>query len=185
MTSKGQMRRLTGRREGRTTSGALPPPYKETYKPDVIIGNPSCYPAYHLAEWLGVPFVSSFTMPWTPAKEFCMPLVSQFGSEKPGRWNRMTFSMVDNVMWLGLADLVNAWRVKHLCLPSISSLGAPLSAMYSGAHGPHINRDKRVPALYCYSQALQRDPEEWPEASLRAVGRHHAFALDPWDLRSA
>ncbi|PHH78163.1 hypothetical protein CDD82_3181 [Ophiocordyceps australis] len=124
---------------------------KEPFVADVIIANPPSFAHVHCAEALGVPVHLVFTFPYTPTMAFPHPLASiKKSNVDPGYTNFMSYPLVDMMIWQGLGDLVNNFRVKTLALDPISTLWAP-GATYR----------LHVPFTYLWSPALVPKPQDW------------------------
>ncbi|KAH9670945.1 sterol 3-beta-glucosyltransferase ugt80a2 [Citrus sinensis] len=102
------------------------------FKPDAIIANP---PAY---ESLKVPLHIIFTMPWTPTSEFPHPLSRV---KQPVAY-RLSYQIVDALIWLGIRDMINDFRKKRLNLRRVTylsgSYSSPLDVPYAYIWSPHL-----------------------------------------------
>lgn len=120
---------------------------------DLIIANPPSFAHVHCAEALGIPLIMAFTFPYTPTKSFPHPLATiKKSNVDPGYSNFMSYPMVEMMVWQGLGDLVNDFRVKTLCLDPVSTLWAP-GALYR----------MNVPISYLWSPSLVPKPSDWAE----------------------
>lgn len=76
-------------------------------------------------------------MPWSPTKAFPHPLANiqtaEYVNEKI--MNYFSYAMVETMIWQGLGDLVNSFRVKRLGLSEIDPTFAP--GMISRLKIPH------------------------------------------------
>ncbi|BEI85719.1 hypothetical protein CcaverHIS002_0600060 [Cutaneotrichosporon cavernicola] len=117
---------------------------------DVIISNPPSFAHVHVAEALGLPLIISFTMPWSPTSRFPHPLANvQRSNAGESVTNYLSYALADTLMWQGLGDIVNRFRVR---------LGiSPLSALT----GPMSTERLRVPVIYGWSPSLLPKPDEW------------------------
>ncbi|XP_044482342.1 sterol 3-beta-glucosyltransferase UGT80A2-like isoform X2 [Mangifera indica] len=108
------------------------------FEPDAIIANPPTYGHIHVAEALNVPLHMIFTMPWTPTSEFPHPLsrVRQHVA------NRLSYQIVDVLIWLGIRDMINVFRKKKLRLRPVTYLsgswGSPSDVPYGYIWSPHL-----------------------------------------------
>ncbi|KAK9043652.1 hypothetical protein V6N11_071987 [Hibiscus sabdariffa] len=111
---------------------------------DAIIANPPAYGHTHVAEALKVPLHIFFTMPWTPTSEFPHPLsrVKQHGY-------RLSYHIVDSLIWLGIRDMIKELRRKKLKLRR--------AAYLSGSHSSLTD----VPYGYIWSPHLVPKPKDW------------------------
>ncbi|KAL0437293.1 UNVERIFIED_CONTAM: Sterol 3-beta-glucosyltransferase UGT80A2 [Sesamum radiatum] len=107
------------------------------FKADAIIANPPAYGHTHVAEALKVPIHIFFTMPWTQPVNF--PI---FGY-------RLSYQIVDSLIWLGIRDMINDVRKKKLKLRPITYL--------SGSQGS----DSDIPHGYIWSPHLVPKPKDW------------------------
>lgn len=124
---------------------------KDPFVADAIIANPPCFAHVHCAEALGIPLHLMFTFPYTPTQAFPHPLASiKKSSVDPGYTNFISYPMVEMMIWQGLGDLVNNFRVKTLSLNPVSTLWAP-GATYR----------LHVPFTYLWSPSLVPKPRDW------------------------
>ncbi|KAK9998022.1 hypothetical protein SO802_017625 [Lithocarpus litseifolius] len=115
------------------------------FKADAIIANPPAYGHTHVAEALKVPLHIFFTMPWTPTSEFPHPLSrvrQQIGY-------RLSYQIVDALIWLGIRDMINEFRKKKLKLRPVTYL--------SGSYSSPPN----IPYGYIWSPHLVPKPKDW------------------------
>ncbi|XP_050242542.1 sterol 3-beta-glucosyltransferase UGT80A2-like isoform X1 [Quercus robur] len=115
------------------------------FKADAIIANPPAYGHTHVAEALKVPLHIFFTMPWTPTSEFPHPLSrvrQQIGY-------RLSYQIVDALIWLGIRDMINEFRKKQLKLRPVTYL----SGSYSSPPD--------IPYGYIWSPHLVPKPKDW------------------------
>lgn len=115
------------------------------FKADAIIANPPAYGHTHVAEALKVPIHIFFTMPWSPTSEFPHPL----SRVKQHAGYRLSYQIVDSMIWLGIRDMINEYRKKKLKLRPITFL--------SGSQGSASD----VPHGYIWSPNLVPKPKDW------------------------
>ncbi|XP_044493676.1 sterol 3-beta-glucosyltransferase UGT80A2-like [Mangifera indica] len=115
------------------------------FKADAIIANPPAYGHTHVAEALKVPIHIFFTMPWTPTSEFPHPL----SRVKQSAGYRLSYQIVDSMIWLGIRDMINDVRKKKLKLRPVTYL--------SGSQGS----DSNIPHGYIWSPHLVPKPKDW------------------------
>jgi UDP:flavonoid glycosyltransferase YjiC (YdhE family) len=126
---------------------------KEPFVADCIIANPPSYAHIHCAEALGIPMHLVFTFPYTPTQAFPHPLASVEKSNVDlGYANLISYPLFDMMVWQGLGDLINTFRVKTLSLDPLWALWAP-GATYR----------LRVPFTYLWSPGLVPKPHDWGE----------------------
>uniref|UniRef100_A0A803KMW5 sterol 3beta-glucosyltransferase n=1 Tax=Chenopodium quinoa TaxID=63459 RepID=A0A803KMW5_CHEQI len=105
---------------------------------DAIIANPPAYGHTHVAEALKVPIHIFFTMPWTPTSEFPHPL----SRVKQSVAYRLSYQVVDALIWLGIRDMINEFRKKKLKLRPVTylkpSYSAPPDTPYGYIWSPHL-----------------------------------------------
>ncbi|KAI1144423.1 glycosyltransferase family 1 protein [Hypoxylon sp. FL0543] len=124
---------------------------KDPFVADAIIANPPSFAHMHCAEALGIPLHLMFTFPYTPTQAFPHPLASiKKSNVDPGYTNFISYPLVEMMVWQGLGDLVNNFRVKTLGLDPVSTLWAP-GATYR----------LHVPFTYLWSPGLVPKPEDW------------------------
>ncbi|XP_078181703.1 UDP-Glycosyltransferase superfamily protein [Carex rostrata] len=110
-----------------------------------IIANPPAYGHAHVAEALGIPLHIFFTMPWTPTNEFPHP----FARVPQSAAYRLSYLIVDLVVWWGIRGYINEFRKKKLKLPPI--------AYFSTYHGSISH----LPTAYMWSPQLVPKPADW------------------------
>lgn len=118
---------------------------------DAIISNPATYASLHIAERLAIPLHMMFTMPWSPTAAFPHPLAQLDSSRTDrGRLNFMSYTQMEAVTWLGLADIINRFRKNALGLD-------PIDPSWGTKIFPHL----KIPFTYCWSPALIPKPADW------------------------
>ncbi|KAK0736862.1 hypothetical protein B0T21DRAFT_330480 [Apiosordaria backusii] len=126
---------------------------RDPFVADAIIANPPSFAHIHCAEALGVPLHLMFTFPYTPTQAFPHPLASiKKSNVDAGYTNFMSYPLVEMMVWQGLGDLVNEFRVGTLGLDPVSTLWAP-GATYR----------LHVPFTYLWSPGLVPKPGDWGE----------------------
>ena len=116
---------------------------------DAIIANPPSYGHLHCAEALGIPLHVVFTMPWTATSAFPHPFAHVApGSHDPVK-NWLSYEIMDLLMWVGVADLINEFRQQTLKLAPIELGAATLLS------------DLEVPFTYLFPESLIPKPAEW------------------------
>ncbi|XP_057798223.1 sterol 3-beta-glucosyltransferase UGT80A2-like isoform X2 [Salvia miltiorrhiza] len=115
------------------------------FKADAIIANPPAYGHIHVAEALKIPIHIFFTMPWTPTSEFPHPL----SRVKQSAGYRLSYQIVDSLIWLGIRDMINDVRKKKLKLRPVTYL--------SGSQGSESD----IPYGYIWSPHLVPKPKDW------------------------
>ncbi|KAL7585270.1 hypothetical protein Lser_V15G41913 [Lactuca serriola] len=115
------------------------------FKAEAIIANPPAYGHTHVAEALKIPIHIFFTMPWTPTSEFPHPL----SRVKQSAGYRLSYQIVDSLIWLGIRDMINDVRKKKLKLRPVTYL--------SGSHGSESD----IPHGYIWSPHLVPKPKDW------------------------
>jgi UDP:flavonoid glycosyltransferase YjiC (YdhE family) len=124
---------------------------KDPFVADAIIANPPSFAHIHCAEALGIPLHLMFTFPYTPTEAFPHPLASiKKSNVDPGYTNFISYPLVEMMVWQGLGDLVNDFRVNTLGLDPVSTLWAP-GATYR----------LHVPFTYLWSPGLVPKPKDW------------------------
>jgi hypothetical protein len=93
---------------------------RDPFVADAIIANPPSFAHIHCAEALGIPVHLMFTFPYTPTQAFPHPLASVKRSNvDPGYTNWISYPLVEMMVWQGLGDLVNEFRVRTLGLDPV------------------------------------------------------------------
>ncbi|XP_016193974.1 sterol 3-beta-glucosyltransferase UGT80A2 isoform X4 [Arachis ipaensis] len=115
------------------------------FNADAIIANPPAYGHTHVAEFLKVPLHIFFTMPWTPTNEFPHPL----SRVKQQIAYRLSYQIVDSLIWLGIRDLINEFRKKKLKLRPITYLSG------------YYTSPPNMPYGYIWSPHLVPKPKDW------------------------
>ena len=112
------------------------------FLPEVLIANPPTQVHVHIAEALQIPLQIHFTMPWSPTRAYLHPLavVSAFGNEQ-------SYGIVEDLMWLGMSDIINTLR---------SEMG-----LLKLSHGSGLQHTLKVPHVYCVSEVLVPKPSDW------------------------
>ncbi|KAG6476552.1 hypothetical protein ZIOFF_065794 [Zingiber officinale] len=115
------------------------------FKADAIIANPPAYGHTHVAEALNIPIHIFFTMPWTPTSEFPHPL----SRVKQPAGYRLSYQIVDSMIWLGIRDMINEFRKKRLKLRPVTYLSGSQASTSDIPHG------------YIWSPHLVPKPKDW------------------------
>ena len=121
------------------------------FKAELIIANPPSFGHIHCAEALGVPLHMIFTMPCSPTTVYPHPFAGLESGQSQPLENYLSYGAVDLLIWIGIHDLVNAFRRDALGLP-------PLSLV----EGPGMLEDHAVPFTYLWPDALVPRPADWP-----------------------
>ncbi|XP_024981104.1 sterol 3-beta-glucosyltransferase UGT80A2 isoform X2 [Cynara cardunculus var. scolymus] len=116
-----------------------------SFRAEAIIANPPAYGHTHVAEALKIPIHIFFTMPWTPTSEFPHPL----SRVKQPAGYRLSYQIVDSLIWLGIRDMINDVRKKKLKLRPVTYL--------SGSQGS----ESHIPHGYIWSPHLVPKPKDW------------------------
>ncbi|XP_058737429.1 sterol 3-beta-glucosyltransferase UGT80A2-like isoform X1 [Vicia villosa] len=121
------------------------PDSNELFEADAIIANPPAYGHTHVAEYLDVPLHIFFTMPWTPTNEFPHPL----SRVRQPIGYRLSYQIVDALIWLGIRDLINEFRKKKLKLRAVTYLRGSYTSPPDMPYG------------YIWSPSLVPKPKDW------------------------
>jgi sterol 3beta-glucosyltransferase len=125
-------------------------PGARPFRADLIVANPPSYGHIHCAEALHIPLHMIFTMPWSATSAFPHPFAQIDPSTHRPVENFFSYGIVDLLVWAGLGDLVDAFRVETLKLPPI-----PLT------DGAALLEDHEVPFTYLWPASLVPKPEDW------------------------
>jgi len=125
-------------------------PSGDPYAPDVLICNPPCNTHVHLHEKLQIPLHIIFTMPWSGTKDYQHPFASAtlMANTTLGYGNKQSFSVIDEITWMGLSPQINGFRKEILQLPPID-------------HGASLVDWLEIPQTYCMSKHLVPKPSDW------------------------
>ncbi len=137
---------------------------------DVIVANPPSYGHIHCAEALHIPLHMIFTMPWSATCAFPHPFANfDPGTHRPVE-NFFSYGIVDLLVWAGIGDLVDTFRVETLQLPPL--------ALTDGAA---LLEDHEVPFTYLWPASLVPKPEDWgPHIDLaNFIEYEQAHAYEP------
>jgi UDP:flavonoid glycosyltransferase YjiC (YdhE family) len=103
-----------------------------------------------IAERLNVPFYPALIWPDTPTYAFAHHLCPP--EFRLGRvYNRLTYTVIEQVFWRLFRHLFNAVREEVLELPPVKKIPFP-----------QIRKD-RIPVLYGYSSSVLPRPQDWPD----------------------
>jgi UDP:flavonoid glycosyltransferase YjiC (YdhE family) len=120
---------------------------------DCIISNPPTYASLHIAERLAIPLHMMFTMPWSPTTVFPHPLARlETDRTNAAMINYLSYTRIELLTWLGLADIINRFRRHTLLLGAIDP-----------AWGTTLMSHLKVPYTYCWSPALIPKPADWSD----------------------
>ncbi|RAL40320.1 hypothetical protein DM860_006390 [Cuscuta australis] len=120
------------------------PESNHPFKVDAIIANPPAYGHTHVAMALNVPLHIFFTMPWTPTSYFPHPL----SRVKQQVGFKISYQIVDSLIWLGIRDVINEFRRKKLKLRRFTYLTGSFSS-------------PEIPHGYIWSPHLVPKPKDW------------------------
>lgn len=124
---------------------------KHPFVADAIIANPPSFAHTHCAERLGIPLHLMFTFPYSPTQAFPHPLANIKNTNVDMNYtNFMSYPLVEMMIWQGLGDLINRFRVDTLKLDPVSTLWAP-GQLYR----------LKVPYTYLWSPGLVPKPPDW------------------------
>ncbi len=141
-----------------------------SFRADVIVANPPSYGHIHCAEALHIPLHMIFTMPWSATCAFPHPFANfDPGTHRPVE-NFFSYGIVDLLVWAGIGDLVDTFRVETLQLPPL--------ALTDGAA---LLEDHEVPFTYLWPASLVPKPEDWgPHIDLaNFIEYEQAHAYEP------
>ncbi|MCJ1311902.1 hypothetical protein MMC25_005575 [Agyrium rufum] len=125
--------------------------YNQPFIADAIIANPPSFAHVHCAERLGVPLHLMFTFPNSPTQQFPHPVTNiKQSNVDPSYTNFISYPLVEMMIWQGLGDLINRFRVRTLGLEPVSTLWAP----------GQLFRLK-VAYTYLWSPGLVPKPPDW------------------------
>ena len=113
----------------------------------------------HIAEKLRVPCYAAGVFPITRTRAFPM-LLTPARPHLGGAYNKLTYTVVEQIGWHVLRGTINHWRRETLKLPALSLRGSslhPFSDPYGGQQG------RQLPWLYGFSPVVIPRPSDWPK----------------------
>ncbi|CAN0881865.1 Sterol 3-beta-glucosyltransferase UGT80A2 [Linum grandiflorum] len=111
------------------------PETKVRFRAEAIIANPPSYGHRHIAEAMNIPLHMFFTIPWTPTSEFPHP----FTRVKQPAAYRLSYHIIDTLLWLGARGMINEFRKKHLKLRPVTYLrGSRMDPPFGYVWSPHL-----------------------------------------------
>uniref|UniRef100_A0A2C9VF44 Uncharacterized protein n=1 Tax=Manihot esculenta TaxID=3983 RepID=A0A2C9VF44_MANES len=153
------------------------------FKADAIIANPPAYGHTHVAEKLKIPIHIFFTMPWTPTCEFPHPLSLV---KQPVAY-KLSYQIVDSMIWLGIRDMINEFRKKKLKLRPITYLSgyysSPLDLPYGYIWSPNLVPKPKESNKSVY--LLDNCPHDWLFSRCKAVVHHGGAGTTAAGLKAA
>ncbi|KAG0488251.1 hypothetical protein HPP92_007062 [Vanilla planifolia] len=155
------------------------------FKADAIIANPPAYGHTHVAEALKVPIHIFFTMPWTATSEFPHPL----SRVKQPAGYRLSYQIVDSMIWLGIRDMINDFRKRKLKLRPVTYLsgsqGSASDIPYGYRWSPHLVPKPKVPEPKEFVYLLDNVPHDWLFLQCKAVVHHGGAGTTAAGLKAA
>jgi UDP:flavonoid glycosyltransferase YjiC (YdhE family) len=130
----------------------------------IIAGLGGSFIGVALAEKLGIPFMQSYYVPFSPTRAYPNALFPKVPAFLNGSLNRVSYRLAQQMMWQGFRSADTLARRRVLDLPHASFFG-PFNS----------ERFTQHPVLYCYSPAVIPPPEDWDER-MRVTGY---WFLDP------
>ncbi|KAG4936170.1 hypothetical protein JHK85_051089 [Glycine max] len=115
------------------------------FKADAIIANPPAYEAEDTDDLFCAGFMTNEVVRRWPTTEFPHPL----SRVKQQAGYRLSYQIVDSLIWLGIRDMINDLRKKKLKLRPVTYL--------SGSQGSETD----VPHAYIWSPHLVPKPKDW------------------------
>ncbi|CEM26909.1 unnamed protein product [Vitrella brassicaformis CCMP3155] len=122
----------------------------EEFVAEAIIANPVSWAHIHVAERLKIPCHIYFTMPWSPTESFPHPLTHHDRATNEFE-NWLSYTLVNELTWLGMRDLINNFRKRTLGLDTI----------HRTEEAPSLLDHLKVPHAYCWSPSLIPKPKDW------------------------
>jgi sterol 3beta-glucosyltransferase len=118
-----------------------------------IIYDTMLFPAYHIADKLGIPSIMASVMPnMSPTREFSLIGAPKIGFGRLG--NRLSY-LLYRLSWLQGYSQMQRW-----CRDSLN-MRLPSRFIHYG-----YRNGKPIPTLYCYSQLVMPSPKDWHETVL-------------------
>ncbi len=119
---------------------------------DVIIAGLPTWWAAHIAEALRIPCVFAPLQPLTPTRAFPSPLLPTAWSPGPA-WNRLTYWLVEQMLWLPWRSGLDRWRQRDMGLPPLRHM-----RLFTRSDGALL------PCVYGFSRHVAPRPADWPAA---------------------
>ncbi len=115
----------------------------------LVAGLPTWWAA-HIAEALRIPCVFAPLQPLTPTRAFPAPLLPVTWSAGPA-YNRLTYRLVEHMLWLPWRSILNRWRERDLGLRPAQRM-----RLLAGTDG------ELLPCVYGFSAHVVPRPPDWP-----------------------
>ncbi len=116
----------------------------------IIAGLGGLFIGIALAEKLGIPILQAYLVPFSPTMDFPGPLLPQNLAHLGGAFNRLSYRLIRQLMWMGFRSADSRSRQKVLGLPP-----APFAGPYDSVH------TKGLPVLYGFSPSVIPAPSDW------------------------
>jgi UDP:flavonoid glycosyltransferase YjiC (YdhE family) len=126
------------------------------------------YVGLALAEKLGLPLLQAYYIPFTPTRAYPSFLFPQLPSPIAGPLNRLSYRLMQQVMWQGFRSADKVARERVLGLPPTSFWGPYNSAPLQG-----------YPILYGYSPSVIPRPPDWGD-DIHVTGYWFLDEVDEW-----
>lgn len=134
----------------------------------IIAGIGGLFIGIALAEKLHVAFVQAYLVPFTPTKDFPGPLLPQTLPNLGAGFNRLSYRLIRQLMWMGFRSADTLSRQKVLELPA-----APFTGPYDSVC------TKGLPVLYGFSPSVIPAPSDWP-GNTHITGFWFLDSADTW-----
>jgi sterol 3beta-glucosyltransferase len=134
----------------------------------LIAGIGGLFTGIALAEKLGVPLLQAYYIPFTPTEAYPSFLFPRLPFGPRAVWNRLSYHLVQQMMWQGFRVADKLARREVLDLPP---------APFWGPYGAKCLQG--TPILYGYSPAVIPRPADWPER-VHVTGYWFLEEADAW-----
>lgn len=121
---------------------------------DVVLYSPVSFPAWSVAERLGIPGILAALQPLHRTRAFPLMGIGS-GLRLGGAFNAATYALAGRVFWGTQGRRIAAWRQHTLGLPP---------ARWQAPFAPMGSPDSAVPTIYGYSPLVVPRPADWGAA---------------------
>ncbi len=121
-----------------------------------------------LADHLKIPLIRTHLVPFTPTRTFPTVFIPQTFPNLGGAFNRLSWQLLLQMLWLGIGPTFNQARKKVLGLPPIS---------FAETYLP--NGSKGFPTLYGFSSSVVPAPADWGD-EISVTGYWFLDPADNW-----
>lgn len=114
---------------------------------DLLVASPVAMAGVHIAEYRRIPLVHAFTMPFVATKEYPHPLLASSKTIASLSANKLSFRLVDSILWHGTRKLINKFRKHELGLKPVQFA---------------VRDTANIPFIHIFSPIIVPRPRDWP-----------------------